>query len=221
MADQALMSMQRARPQTGTPPSSGEGEAEIRRLKGELDALRQELRVTRARLAEAEARAEIDPLVDALNRRGFERELARAIVYARRYGTPAALVYIDLDDFKPVNDRFGHAAGDALLRHVAATLTANVRASDVVARLGGDEFAVLLWNVTEADAVAKAGALQRAIAESRCAWQHAALAVGASVGTTMLRPDDVAAATIARADAAMYRAKAGGKSPEATQREAT
>lgn len=201
------------------PPSARAtttADAEILRLRGEVDALRQELRVTRARLAEAEARADIDPLVDALNRRGFERELARSIAYVRRYGTPAALIYVDLDEFKSVNDRFGHAAGDALLRSVAATLTVNVRASDVVARLGGDEFAVLLWNVTEAAAAAKAAALQQAIADIRCGWQSSELVVEASLGTAMLRPDDAPAVTIARADAAMYRAKAGRKSSEAS-----
>ena len=98
-----------------------------------------------------------------LNRRGFERELKRSLAYVKRYGTSAALVYIDLDGFKPVNDRHGHGAGDAVLKAIAAALVRNVRASDVVARLGGDEFAVLLWNVNGANAAAKAGALEAAV----------------------------------------------------------
>ena len=101
------------------------------------------------KIAELEARADVDPLLDILNRRGFERELARSLAYVKRYGTAAALVFIDLDGFKAVNDRHGHAAGDALLKAVARQLTGHVRASDVVARLGGDEFAVLMWNVSE------------------------------------------------------------------------
>jgi GGDEF domain-containing protein len=82
-----------------------------------------------------------------LNRRGFERELARAISYVGRYGNPAVLMFSDLDGFKAVNDRHGHAAGDALLQAIARELTAHVRASDVVGRLGGDEFGLVMWNV--------------------------------------------------------------------------
>ena len=114
--------------------------AEIERLKADL------LRAER-RIAELETHADIDPLLDILNRRGFERELKRSLAYMERYGTVAALVYIDLDGFKAVNDRHGHGTGDALLKRVAGELTGHVRSSDLVARLGGDEFAVLMWNV--------------------------------------------------------------------------
>lgn len=176
-------------------------------LQADLDMLREELRVTRARLSEAEARADIDPLVDALNRRGFERELARAIAYRKRYGTPAALVYVDLDDLKPINDRCGHAAGDQILRQVAAILTANVRASDIVGRLGGDEFAVLLCSIGAPEALAKAFALEKAIEQITAAE----LQVRASAGTALLEQHDTPAALIARADAAMYRRKAERK----------
>jgi hypothetical protein len=115
------------------------------RLAAEVARLEAELAAMRARVAELETHAERDPLTDVMNRRGFERELRRADAYVRRYGGNAALVYLDLDGFKPVNDRHGHAAGDAVLRAVAAALVAAVRVSDTVARIGGDEFAVLLW----------------------------------------------------------------------------
>ena len=101
---------------------------------------------------ELEARADIDPLLDILNRRGFERELKRALAYVKRYGTQAALMFIDLDGFKAVNDRHGHGAGDALLKAVARELIGHVRASDVVGRLGGDEFGVVIWHVGEVQA---------------------------------------------------------------------
>ncbi|HSP49434.1 MAG TPA: GGDEF domain-containing protein [Pseudolabrys sp.] len=81
-----------------------------------------------------------------LNRCGFERELKRSLAYLQRYKGEVALLFIDLDGFKVVNDQYGHAAGDALLKAVARELIGHVRASDVVARLGGDEFGVLLWN---------------------------------------------------------------------------
>jgi diguanylate cyclase (GGDEF)-like protein len=114
------------------------------RLAAEVDALAAQLEVSRARISELEARIDIDPLTDILNRRGFERELKRSLAYVKRYGTSVALVYVDLDGFKPVNDHHGHAAGDTVLKAIAAALVRNVRASDVVARIGGDEFAVLL-----------------------------------------------------------------------------
>ena len=113
-----------------------------------------------------EERADIDPLLDIFNRRGFDRELKRTLAYIDRYGTEAALVYIDLDGFKAVNDRHGHAAGDAVLRRWRGRLTNNVRASDVVARLGGDEFAVVLWNAGETQATTKARELERLIEHS-------------------------------------------------------
>ena len=122
------------------------------------------------------------------NRRGFDRELKRSLAYVKRYWTRAALIYVDLDGFKPVNDQHGHAAGDAVLTAVAAMLTRSVRASDTVARLGGDEFGLILWNLSEADAAAKAWALEAAIGEASVEWEGGALSVGASIGFAMLGP---------------------------------
>src|SRR5215831_15076429 len=109
-------------------------------LLAENERLKRELAVARARIGELEARADIDPLLDILNRRGFERELKRALAHVKRYGTHASLMFIDLDGFKAVNDRHGHATGDALLKALSRQLIARVRASDIVGRLGGDEF---------------------------------------------------------------------------------
>ena len=133
------------------------------RLVAEVERLEEELAAARAQMAALAARAEIDPLTDIVNRRGFERELKRACAYVKRYGTSAALIYLDLDDFKSINDQHGHAAGDAVLKAVAMVLARHVRASDLAARIGGDEFAVLLWQCTEADAQTKAVALEAAI----------------------------------------------------------
>jgi len=106
----------------------------------------------------------------------------RSLAYVKRYGTSAALIYVDLDGFKPVNDRHGHAAGDAVLKAAAAALLRHVRASDVVARIGGDEFAVLLWNVDAAAAAAKADALEAAVYSTEVRWAASTFAVGASAG---------------------------------------
>lgn len=174
------------------------------RLLDEVERLRRDLREANRRIAELEAHADVDPLLDILNRRGFERELVRSLAYVRRYGTSAALLFIDLDGFKGINDRYGHAAGDALLKAVAAALGGNVRASDVVARLGGDEFGVLMWNLDEARAGAKAREMESLIAGLRAEHGGAALSVGASAGAVALAADATAPAIIDAADKAMY-----------------
>ena len=170
----------------------------------EIDRLKSELAAARAQLAELEARADVDPLLNILNRRGFERELARSLAYVKRYGTDAVLLYIDLDDFKSINDDHGHAAGDELLKAVAAALTAQVRASDVIGRLGGDEFAVVLWNMSVIHAAAKARALEDLVAGATVQRGRARLCVGASAGIAALSPLDTAAQAIDAADRAMY-----------------
>lgn len=177
-------------------------------LLAEVEALKAELASVHARVKELEATAEVDPLVEALNRRGFDRELARCLAYLQRYGGTAALLFVDLDGFKPVNDSFGHAAGDMMLKAIAATLQRNVRGSDVVARLGGDEFGVLLWNLSGADAATKALALEDAIAATRVPIDETSHAsVGASIGWAMLQPDGDLADLLAAADRAMYARK--------------
>jgi diguanylate cyclase (GGDEF)-like protein len=170
----------------------------------EVERLRSELAAARAKVTELEARLDIDPLLDILNRRGFERELKRALAYVKRYGTDAVLIYIDLDGFKAVNDRCGHGAGDELLKAVAAALTGKVRASDMVARLGGDEFALLMWNVSEAHAVAKARDLEDVVAAVTITRAGVPLSVGASAGIAALSPLDGPVEAIDAADRAMY-----------------
>src|SRR5580698_5106804 len=156
-------------------PSRAPSRSTFMRLAAEVDALAAQLKFSRERIADLEARVDIDSLTDVLNRRGFERELKRSLAYVKRYGTSAALIYVDLDSFKPVNDRHGHAAGDTVLKAVAAALLRQVRASDVVARIGGDEFVVLLWNVGEADALAKAATLETAVYATPVRWGSSTL----------------------------------------------
>ena len=176
-------------------------------LLAEIERLKADLIQAEWKIAELEARADVDPLLDIFNRRGFERELARSIAYVKRYGTAAALLFIDLDGFKAINDRHGHAAGDALLKAVALELKAHVRASDVVARFGGDEFAVLMWNLGEAQATAKARELENIIGQIGVPHGAAQLSVGASAGVVALTPDSNPNAIIDAADKAMYARK--------------
>ncbi len=189
------------------PESANPAVAPAALLLAEIERLKAELAQAEWKIAELEARADVDPLLDILNRRGFERELARSLAYVKRYGTAAALIFIDLDGFKAVNDRHGHAAGDALLKAVARQLVGHVRASDVVARLGGDEFGVLMWNVGAAQATAKARRTGSGNRRGRVRHGDARLSVGASAGIVPLAPDATPAEIIDAADKAMYARK--------------
>jgi len=173
-------------------------------LRAEIERLKAKLIEAEWTIAELEARADVDPLLEILNRRGFERELARSIAYVKRHNTAAAVVYIDLDGFKAVNDKHGHAAGDALLKAVARDLSRHVRASDVIGRLGGDEFAVLMWNCNEAQAVTKSHDLEASIARISVAAGAARVSVGASAGIVPLSGEATPEAVIDAADKAMY-----------------
>jgi len=186
--------------------------SELAVLLGEIERLEGELAAERAKVKELQASADVDTLTSVFNRRGFERELKRSLAYVTRYWTRAALLYVDLDGFKPVNDAHGHAAGDAVLQAVAAKLAGSVRASDTVARIGGDEFALILWNLGESDAAAKSWALEAAVSDVAVGWGGATLSVGASIGFAMLAPSDVLAEILARADHAMYARKVARKS---------
>ena len=191
--------------------------SELAVLLNEVQRLEAELAAARAKMKELEATADIDAVTGIFNRRGFERELKRSLSYVKRYGTRAALFYIDLDGFKPVNDQHGHAAGDAVLKAVATVLVGAVRASDTVARLGGDEFGLILWNLSEGDAAAKAWALEAAVSDAGIEWQGQVLAVGASVGFAMFGPADELPDVLAKADHVMYARKAerkGGRLPQ-------
>lgn len=177
-------------------------------LRAEIERLRAELAEVRARADKLEALAHEDRLTGSLNRRGFERELARAIAYHARYGTLVALILIDLDRLKPINDRYGHATGDRALAHVATLLRSNVRASDTSARLGGDEFGLLIWQIEEPVARQKARALQELMTASPLQARDASIPVEASVGFAMLEPGDTCESVLARADQALYADKA-------------
>ena len=107
--------------------------------------------------------ADQDMLLPILNRRAFVREITRFTSFADRYGTPSSLIYFDLDNFKTVNDAHGHAAGDAVLRHIADLIIGQIRETDVFARIGGDEFGVILAHVTADQATKKGASLAKAL----------------------------------------------------------
>jgi diguanylate cyclase (GGDEF)-like protein len=182
-------------------PSADRDKAAIRRLRSELaQALKQ--------IEELQASAETDFLLGVFNRRGFERELDRAIAYIKRYHASGALIVLDVDRLKPINDAFGHAAGDQVLKAIIATLSYQVRASDVIGRLGGDEFGLLLWNLSETDARAKAASLEQAIDQLSFVFGGRTVSAGASAGIAILDSHAQAGKALEEADRAMYVRKA-------------
>ncbi len=178
-------------------------------LLADVDRMRREMDRVRRRLRDAESLADRDPLLPVLNRRAFVRELSRIIAYARRYGEPAGLAYFDIDNFKQVNDTWGHAAGDAALEHLARLLAQHVRETDVIGRLGGDEFAVILARTDEATAGTKARALSILIREHPLFVDGLEIPLSISVGAIAFTGEDDPEDALARADRAMYRAKRG------------
>ena len=156
--------------------------------------------------------AQHDPLTRLLNRSAFDETLDRAL-REQVAGTPAALMFIDLDHFKRVNDTAGHAAGDQMLKQVAALLQHHVRGGDSAARMGGDEFALLLCHCTAADVMARAEQLCNAIGNLGVVHDGHWLPIGASVGVVQLDASLAPHAEqwLASADAACYQAKRSGR----------
>lgn len=184
--------------------------AAIEALAEEVIAQRQDAECLRARLAEVELLADHDTLCPVFNRRAFEREVRREIALAGRFGTPLSLIFVDLDNFKAVNDGFGHVAGDAVLVRVAGILLARTRETDIVGRLGGDEFGVLLAHANLGDSRNKAGELALAIdaLEVRGKDPEAgSVRIGASCGIAEWQPGQDAATFIAAADREMFAEK--------------
>lgn len=166
----------------------------------------------KAHQAELDRLAHYDPLTGVPNRRMLADRLVQAVERAKRSGHSLAVCYLDLDDFKPVNDRLGHAVGDQLLIGMTHRLQATLRAHDTLARLGGDEFVLLLTDLDPPDGWQ--GILERVLdaVQQPMALGDASATVSASVGVTVFPADDADADTLLRhADQAMYRAKQAGR----------
>ena len=177
-------------------------------LRAEIARLRATVARLERQVGELDRLAHHDPLVPLPNRRGFERQLGGLIDRAERYGDGGALLFIDVDGLKMVNDSFGHDAGDAALIHLAKLLVGDVRQSDSVARIGGDEFAVLLERVDLAQATETAARLTDLIAGSSFSYAGMAIPLSAAIGIAEIRTGDTPDVVVARADRAMYEQKA-------------
>jgi diguanylate cyclase (GGDEF)-like protein len=153
----------------------------------------------------------VDPLTDLPNRRGFFQALGPWMALARRPGQPTALVLFDLDQFKRINDSYGHPAGDVVLATLAAACKRQLRDSDQLGRLVGVEFAILLPRTGEDEAAMVAERMRAAIEGQRVKTERALIGLTASFGVTTIRPDDSTVTLLARADEALRAAKAAGR----------
>ena len=178
------------------------------RLIEEISLLRGKVARLQERVEQLDQLAHQDSLINLPNRRGFMRELERLIARVDRYGIDAAMLFVDVDGLKIINDTFGHGAGDEALIQIANLLAKGVRHSDVVARIGGDEFGVLLESSDESDAHDTATRLIAQICNCEMMHDGEALPLSVAIGVGMIDALDTAESVMARADEAMYRRKA-------------
>jgi len=163
------------------------------------------------RLRELEKLALLDGLTQLANRHYLERELEARLEEMSRYGIPFGVLFMDIDDFKRVNDRFGHDTGDRVLKFVAGTLHANSRPFDLYGRWGGEEFVGIVRNVSSTNLKHMGQRLRRLVEKSFLLEAGEKLRVTISIGATMALNDDRIPSLLQRADTLMYRSKAAGK----------
>lgn len=160
-----------------------------------------------ARVRTLESLAKTDELTGLLNRRGFYDVVRRELQTSSRHNETGVLAYIDLDEFKPINDKFGHAAGDEVLRAVGRQLGTNIRATDFAARLGGDEFAVLFVRAEHIPARERARAMLEELNDLTVTWKRKKIQVRASMGLANYTGETAFEELLAQSDRAMYREK--------------
>lgn len=169
--------------------------------------LEQEIVALKEDLAEMKLHAYHDALTGLSNRRLFVESLEDRVARCRRYGDNCAVLFLDVDKLKAINDEHGHAAGDAQLVRLAEILKTYTRTTDVVARIGGDEFGLLLDNLNGDQVADKIDFLIQQLAKENITHQGNKLPLGASIGYCFVGPKDTTDGLMSRADAAMYRAK--------------
>lgn len=172
-----------------------------------LLSLERENSSLKARVAELERLVVCDTLTPLFNRRHFTEELDRWCWRAHRYGGEYGILFIDVDNLKIVNDRYGHSAGDALLIGIAKAVAGAIRRSDLAARVGGDEFAILLDNIPESELAGKAERITKVVSKLQISHQGTALIPSVSAGYTAIEAGVKASELLLRADRSMYAAK--------------
>ncbi len=193
------------------PDRAAEGAGAITQIAALAHTLVEEiskhLKEQNKRIADLENLATTDALTRVLNKRGFEDCLVHELSVARRHGVGGVLIFVDLDEFKPVNDTYGHAAGDEVLRTVANLLRGHIRDTDYIGRLGGDEFAILLPRSNKRNGVRRAEDLDRKLNNAYASWDGKQIALKASCGVHMYAAQAEVGELLEAADAAMYKIK--------------
>ncbi|MDD2367517.1 MAG: GGDEF domain-containing protein [Desulfuromonadaceae bacterium] len=180
-------------------------------LKGELAKSQAVLNEQQRQIEALRTAVRIDGLTQLANRAYFDEKLGELIALRKRYGDPFSLMMIDLDNFKGVNDSYGHPAGDRILKGVAMKIKASLRGSDFLARFGGDEYALILIKTGAADAAEVAWKLCEEIRGSRFLLDKTAVSMTLSIGLAEAYENDSEETLLKRADDALYRAKSNGR----------
>jgi diguanylate cyclase len=180
-------------------------------MRARIADLEHESKELQAKLHNEKNDARLDPLTGVANRKSFDERFAQDIQRRRRGDGVSAMLLWDIDNFKQINDTYGHRAGDRVLQNVATCFTAAARGTDFVARIGGEEFVLLLSGVQLEEAMQIANRVRSAVEELRFHFRGAPVKVTVSCGITELAANDAAEATFDRADGALYRAKHSGK----------
>lgn len=173
-------------------------------LLEKLDDTSRELHRTKESLSELERLVDVDCIAPIPNRRAFMRRLSWAITMHERYGHPSTVLYFDINDFKTINDTYGHAAGDLVIRHISQLLINSTRESDFLARIGGDEFALILYNSSEESAKARGAKINEKLKSSPLNYNGKLLTLSSAVGSYSVRSGDDPESALASADMSMY-----------------
>lgn len=197
----------RVKQTTATDTMVGADAQELEALRLEVQRLTRENRGLKIAVAELERIVDRDTLTPLFNRRYFINALIKRKARLLRHQEPCALLFVDVDGLKSINDAHGHGAGDFALIEISERLKANIRNTDIAARMGGDEFALLLDHVDEEAAHEKGVSLYKAITETPAIYHGQPLHLSASIGCIMITAEEHEDDLIARADREMYRIK--------------